>query len=210
MRKITQTIVGTTPPLDKNVLWLDTTNSNEPVQKLFLDGEWKPLKDADVEAEFATGEKVSDISLVKASGASADNSKIATVAKLDETLSGYHERSDYFNIKPEKRDNIYVSSIDYCKDDNANYVVNLDGTGHDVDVIVLKKGNDDNTVDSVTTIRFKSTSTPTTLDYDDTALFWANEELPICEENAEYLIAIWNNIGVMTKVAPIPLEDSNS
>lgn len=206
MNKTRQTVMAPEAPFDSNVIWIDTS-SNEPIQKVFLNGEWKPLKDSDVEAEFHTGEKVSDISLEKTSGTSADNSKIATVAKVNETLEGYHERATYKDWAPILEDTNYVIEIPYCRT-NENIVVNQDGSDHDADVITLVKTTAPNTTDSVTTIRFKSTSTPTSIDYDEDDLLWANDELPICEENAEYLIAIWNNIGVMTKLNTI--ETSNS
>ena len=188
MRKITQTIVGTTPPLDKNVLWLDTTNSNEPVQKLFLNGEWKPLKDSDVDAEFSTGEKVSDIS-IENSSTTTNDIKLSTVANKD-------------SITPKLVGENVTATIDIIENTNKNLTIDT-FRERNVDVIDLSKPNVKS--DYVTTIRFISSSNPTTITYDDTELLWANEELPICEAGAEYLIAIWKNIGVMTKVAPIPL-----
>ena len=210
MNKVRETVVSIGAPVDKNVIWIDTS-SVEPIQKVFLNGEWKPLKDADVDAKFHDGQKVSDITLVEASGTSTDNSKIATVAKLNETigsaLTSYHDRAPYENVTVSGNVGEKTATINYNNSTNKNWVVNLSGTsGNDPDIVVLTKVAGTN--DSVTTIRFKSTSTPTTLDYVDTVLLWANEELPICEENTEYLIAIWNNIGVMTKLNTI--ENSNS
>ena len=58
MRKITQTIVGTTPPLDKNVIWLDNTDNTAPVEKVFINGVWTPMGvDTD---DYYTKEEVND------------------------------------------------------------------------------------------------------------------------------------------------------
>ena len=58
MRKITQTIVGTTSPLDKNVIWLDNTDSTAPVEKVFINGVWTPMGvDTD---DYYTKEEVND------------------------------------------------------------------------------------------------------------------------------------------------------
>lgn len=58
MRKITQTIVGTTPPLDKNVIWLDSTDNTAPVEKVFINGQWTPMGiDTD---DYYTKEEVND------------------------------------------------------------------------------------------------------------------------------------------------------
>ena len=58
MRKITQTIVGTIPPLDKNVIWLDNTDNTAPVEKVFINGVWTPMGvDTD---DYYTKEEVND------------------------------------------------------------------------------------------------------------------------------------------------------
>lgn len=205
MRKITQTIVGTTPPLDKNVLWLDTTNSNEPVQKLFLNGEWKPLKDSDVDAEFSTGEKVSNISISKTSSSTTDNSKLPTVEKVNSALNKKVNIALDGTIIPEKIDDNLVVNIDIRDIVNKNITI-LEVEDRCVDIINLDRV--DTNSDYVATIRFNSSDTPTSIVYDDTELKWVNEELPICEAGAEYLIAIWKNIGVMTKLNTIEISNS--
>jgi hypothetical protein len=191
MNTIRKTITSTIPPTESNVIWIDISGT-KAIQKVFINGEWRPLEDSNVEAEFATGEKVSDISLVKTSGTSADNSKIATVAKLNVTLSGYHERAPY----KEAASSSGIATIHYNEATNCNWIPDNNTTT----IILVKESR---TTDTVTTIRFTSGSPAITLSYTEADLKWAGDEVPEIEANAEYIIAIWNNIGVISKIDTI-------
>ena len=42
-KRIRTTVYGTTAPLDRNVAWIDTTDANSPVLKLYVNGEWQSV-----------------------------------------------------------------------------------------------------------------------------------------------------------------------
>lgn len=191
MNKVRQNVVSIAPPIDRNVIWIDISGA-EPVQKIFLDGEWKTFKDSDVDAEFATGEKVSNISIEKSnpSSTSAADKKLVTLQKVAATLSGYHERATFTGTTGDVT--VYYNNVL-----NNNAVISAATS------ITLTRQLDDYNTDSVTTVRFTSGNTPTTLEYNENHLKWANEEIPTIEANAEYIIAIWNCIAVISKLNTI-------
>lgn len=175
MEKIRETIKSTTPPNENNVIWIDVS-TDEPIQKVFLNGEWKPLKDSD--AEFATGQKVSEISLATGNPAPAS----VTIPTTIETKS----------ISPATGE----TSVNIETKSGVNWEVTSADTINIINTLTTE-------TDLVTTIIFTSTNTPTTLTYPNT-LKWINDEIPEIENGAEYLIAIWNNIAVINKIATIP------